>query len=43
MNMCDLFSSKDVIEFIVPLAMALLCDRVADVRTASLPLVRNKT
>jgi len=38
-KMCDLFSSKDIIEFIVPLSLALLSDRVADVRTASLPLM----
>lgn len=38
-KMCELYDSPDVVEYIVPLATSLLTDRVADVRTAALPLV----
>lgn len=37
--MCDLYDSSDAVEYILPLAMRLLVDRVADVRQAALSLV----
>ncbi|XP_067934475.1 serine/threonine-protein phosphatase 4 regulatory subunit 1-like isoform X2 [Watersipora subatra] len=39
LKMCDLYGSSDVVEYILPITMQLLADRVADVRQVALPLI----